>query len=82
MKILMASIRETDLSMDDIEELIGMQSYAVLLNKISVISDFRFSLILTVLPTCWSIGYFVNILLTPIPTQYPYKLTIINTIEM
>ena len=41
-KMLMASISETDLSIEDIEELIGMQSYAVLLNRISVISDFRF----------------------------------------
>lgn len=41
-KMLTASISETDLSMEDMEELIGMQSYAVLLNRISVISVFRF----------------------------------------
>ncbi len=55
-KMLMASMRETDLSMDDIEELIGMQSYAVLLNKISVIKDLRFYCMINSLPICLSIG--------------------------
>lgn len=41
-KMLMASMSDTDLSIEDMLELMGMQSYAVLLKRISVISDFRF----------------------------------------
>jgi hypothetical protein len=43
MKMLIASVRGTDLSMEDIAELMGMQSYAVLENRISVISVFSVS---------------------------------------
>ncbi len=52
MKMLIASIRETDLSMEDMEELIGMQSYAVLLKRISVMRDFKFYYIVALLLAC------------------------------
>lgn len=69
--MLMASIKETDLSMEDMDELIGMQSYAVLLNKISVIRDLRFYWVMNWLLIYWLFGCSASTPLILRLIQYP-----------